>query len=103
MAETTYVVTIGDRTVAVTLRVQDAATFVKVDGGVERAVGLTDVRGVLATLQLDGRSTELMVDRSADGVRVALDGVGYEATVVDEARARLASLAGGRKAADSHA
>ena len=103
MAETTYLVTIGERTLAVRVRDADGSTFVAVDGGVERAVGLTEVRGVLATLQLDGRSTELMVDRSADGARVALDGVGYEATGVDEARARLASLTGGRKAAAAHA
>jgi biotin carboxyl carrier protein len=96
---TTYQVTIGDRVARVQLRRAGDDVFVTVDDGEERRAGLTHVRGALHTLSLGDRRTELLAAAGPDEVRLTLGGLEYRAEVVDEAHARLASVAGGRAAA----
>lgn len=98
MAETSYQVTLGERVLRVQVRRDGDRTLVRVDDGEERPVQLGTVHGPLRWLMLGDRRTELMAALGEDGVRLAVDGIEFRAEVVDEARARLASVAGSRAA-----
>jgi biotin carboxyl carrier protein len=102
MAETTYQVTIGDRVLRVQLRREGDAVLARVDDGDSRPVDLRAVHGALYSMSIGDQNTELLAAVSDEGVvTLALGGLEYRAEVVDEARARLASVAGARAA--SHA
>ena len=96
MAETSYQVTLGERVLRVQVRPEGDGWLVRVDDGEERAVHFGTVRGPLRWLVVGDRRTELMAGVADDGVRLALDGVELHAEVLDLARARLASVVGGR-------
>jgi len=98
MAETSYQVTLGERVLRVQVRRDGDRTLVRVDDGEERPVHLGTVHGPLRWLMLGDRRTELMAALGEDGVRLAVDGIEFRAEVIDEARARLASVAGSRAA-----
>ena len=92
---TTYEVTIGERVVRVALRSTDAGMFARIDDGAERLVHLATLHGVLRSLDLDGARSELLASPPRDGVvDMVINGLEYHASVIDEARARLASVAG---------
>jgi biotin carboxyl carrier protein len=96
---TTYQVTIGEQTLRVEVRRTGDAVSVRVNAGEELVVALTRVRAAVYGLVVDGRRAELMARVTDDSsVDLALEGHELRAEVVDEARARLASLAGGRVA-----
>ena len=99
MAETVYQVTIGDRVLRIQLRRSEDGSFVRVDGGEERRVDVGASHGALHWLVLGDRRVEFLATRVEDEVIVTLNGLEHRAGVVDEARARLASVAGGRAAA----
>jgi biotin carboxyl carrier protein len=96
-----YQVTVGERVVRVALRGAGDHAFVSVDDGPERPVQLQQVHGPLRTLVLGERRIELLAVRDEAAVRLTIGGLEYRAEVLDEAHARLASVAGGRMA--SHA
>jgi acetyl/propionyl-CoA carboxylase alpha subunit len=96
MAETTYQVTLGERVLNVRVRQEGDGWLVRVDDGEERPVHLGTVRGPLRWLVVGDRRMELMAGVTEDGVRLALDGLELRAEVIDLARARLASVVGGR-------
>lgn len=96
-----YQVTLGERTVRVELRRQGDHLLVKVDDGPVRPVQMSQVRGPLRTLVLGERRIELLAALNDDVVRLAIGGLEYRAEVLDEAHARLASVAGAR--ASGHA
>lgn len=89
-----YLVTLGEETVSVTLRRDGDRLLVRVGDGPEQPASLTRERGTLRTLALGVRRVELLADRTTDGAHVAINGLTYAARVVDEARARLAGMAG---------
>jgi biotin carboxyl carrier protein len=89
---TVYQVTIGQRTLRVTLRRDGEQTFARVDDGAEQPVALRTVHGVLRALEVGERRLELMAARNHEGVALAIGGLDYRADVVDEAHARLASV-----------
>jgi propionyl-CoA carboxylase alpha chain len=94
---TTYLVTLGERVVSVAVRRDAQRVYVSVDGGLEQPVSLTAVHGPLHALVLGDRRTEVLAARSdRQTTAVAIRGLEYRAEVVDAARARLASVAGGR-------
>jgi biotin carboxyl carrier protein len=97
MAARTYQVSLGERVLRVQVRREADAAYVRVDDGEEQPVELRALHGTLHTLRIGDAQTEVltMVDRDGQ-VRMAIDGLEYTAEVVDEARARLASVAGGR-------
>jgi biotin carboxyl carrier protein len=97
MPTRTYQATIGERVLRVQVRRNGDAAFVRVDDGEEVQVDLRLLHGALHTLKLADEQTELLasIGRDAD-VRLAIDGLEYAVEVVDEARARLASVAGAR-------
>ena len=99
MAETVYQVTIGDRVLRIQLRRGEDGSFVRVDGGEERRVDVGASHGALDWLVLGDRRAEFLATRVEDEVIVTLNGLEHRAEVVDEARARLASVAGGHGAA----
>jgi biotin carboxyl carrier protein len=99
---TTYQVTLGARVLRVQLRRADEVVYVRVDDGDERPVALTEVGGALYTLSIGEARTELMATVDGDRVSIALGGIEYRAEVVDEAHARLASVAGARSAGHAH-
>ena len=70
--------------------------FAQVDDGDEVAVQLNALRSPLRSLVVGDRRYELLARRSADEVEIALRGVGYRASVMDEAHARLAQVAAAR-------
>jgi len=47
---------------------------------------------VLHSLVMAGERTELLARRGSDGVDLTIDGIAYQAEVLDEAHARLAQL-----------
>lgn len=96
MPETIYQVTVGERVVRVQVRHEGEHVLVRVDDGDERPVQLGTVRGPLRWLGRGDRRTELMAVLDGEGVRLAVGGLELQADVLDEARARLASVAGGR-------
>ncbi|HEX8967647.1 MAG TPA: biotin/lipoyl-containing protein [Chloroflexota bacterium] len=93
--------TVGDRVLRVRLRREMDQLLVRVDDGQEQPASLGVVRGALHWLLVGERRTELLASVSDDVVTLAVDGLAYDAEVVDEARARLASVVGAR--AVSHA
>jgi len=101
MPETTYEVTVGKQVLRVRVRREaNNDLLVRVDDGVERSVQLGTVRGPLRWLAIGDHNTELMAALVDDGVSIAVGGLELRAEVLDEARARLASVAGAR--AQSH-
>jgi glutaconyl-CoA/methylmalonyl-CoA decarboxylase subunit gamma len=97
MAETTtYQVTLGDRLVRVQLRRDGERLLARVDDGAEQDVELRHMRGTLHALRIGHRRTELLADERDGTVALAIAGLEYRAEVVDEAHARLASVAGAR-------
>jgi 3-methylcrotonyl-CoA carboxylase alpha subunit len=96
MAVTTYQVTIGERVVRVQVQREGEHLLVRVDDGDERPVQLGTVRSPLRWLGLGDRRTELMAVLDGEGVNLAVDCLEVHAEVLDDARARLASVAGGR-------
>jgi biotin carboxyl carrier protein len=100
VAATTYLVTIGERVVRVMVRRQVSnGVMVRIDDGPEQPVDLGQVQGPLRSLVLGDRRVELLADRSEDQVTLAIDGLEYQAQVVDEVRARLASVSAARAGA----
>ncbi len=96
---TTYQVTIGERVLRVELRrIDDDGWTVRVDDGEEQPVQIGIVHGVLHWLRRDNRRMELLARATEEDVTLSIAGLDYSARVVDEARARLASVAGGRAA-----
>lgn len=93
MPARTYQVTIGQQAVLVTLRRDDGRLYVRVGEGEERPVELTTVRQTLRGVALGASRAELLAERAADAVLVAVHGLQYRAEVQDEARARLARVA----------
>jgi biotin carboxyl carrier protein len=96
-----YQVTLGERVLRVQVRREADAAFVRVDEGEEVRVDWHLLHGALHTLRLGDQQIELLaaVDREGE-IRMAIDGLEFAAEVVDEARARLATVAGAR--AGSH-
>lgn len=92
---TTYQVTIGDRVVEVALRRDGDAVYARVDAGEEIPVRLWQVSDPLYSLAVGHQRRELAARRAGGAVTLALGGRLYEGEVVDAARARLASVAGG--------
>ena len=89
---TTYQVTIGDRTLKVTLRREGDTLYARIGHGHEIAVALETVEGSLKTLIAGNRRVELLAQRTADTTLIAVAGAQLQADVVDEARARLAKV-----------
>jgi biotin carboxyl carrier protein len=99
----TYQVTVGDRVLQVELRDTEEGVFARVDDGEEVPADLRQLHGTLHALRLDGRLEEVVaVAREHGEVQLALRGLQFVAEVVDEARARLASVAGTRGGAHAH-
>ncbi|HET6319203.1 MAG TPA: acetyl-CoA carboxylase biotin carboxyl carrier protein subunit [Chloroflexota bacterium] len=92
----TYQVTIGERTLKVSLRRDGDAAYASLDNGPEVKVQLDALHGALYSLALDGMQKELLARRSENEVELTIAGLGYRAEVLDEAHARLAQVAGGR-------
>jgi propionyl-CoA carboxylase alpha subunit len=95
---TTYQVTIGERVLRVELRRLGDRYLARVDDGEEQPVELRTVHGALRSLVVGDGRTELLAARTADGVSLAIAGLEYQAEVLDELHARLASVAGTRAA-----
>lgn len=92
-----YQVTVGERVVRVELRRAGDKMFARLDDGVEQLVELQQVHGPLRTLVVGERRVELLATvQKDDAVRVTIGGVEYQAEVLDDAHARLASVAGTR-------
>jgi biotin carboxyl carrier protein len=91
-----YQVTIGERVLRVQLRRTEDGCFVRVDDSQEQRAELGAVHGSVHWLVLGQRRAELMARVADDEVTLTVGGFEYRAEVVDEARARLASVAGGR-------
>lgn len=98
MPETTYQVTLGDRTFNVRVRRSADQVFVRIDDSVEIPASLERVRGAAYALSLGQQRIELLGAIGTDEIQLAIDGQDYHAQVVDEAHARLASVAGSRAA-----
>jgi biotin carboxyl carrier protein len=93
-----YQVTLGGRVLKVELRHADERVFVRLDDGPEQPVELGRIRGPLGWLVLGQRRYELLALPAGDSVSLAIGGLEYRADVLDEAHARVASLAGARAA-----
>lgn len=96
MPATTYEVTLGERIVRVQVRQAGDRVLVSLDGGPEQPASLRTVHGLLRSLEIGRRRTELLAAWDSEGVRLSLGGLELRAEVQDEARARLASVAGAR-------
>ena len=96
-----YQVTIGERVVNVHLRRAGDQVFARIDDGDEQQVQLSTIHGALRALAVGPRRTELLLAQTGAGVTAAVDGLEYVAEVLDEAHARLASVASSRS--QSHA
>src|SRR5919199_4108702 len=95
MTDTVYQVTIDDRVLRVQLRRTQAGCLVRVDDGDEQRVEMGASHGAVYWLALGERRAELLARTEDDQVTLTIGGLGQRAEVVDEARARLASVAGG--------
>jgi propionyl-CoA carboxylase alpha chain len=93
-----YQVTLGDRIVRVELRRAGDRVFVKVDDNQEQPIQLEQVHGPLRSMVLGERRIELLATLDDDAVRLTIGGLEYRAEVLDDAHARLASVAGSRTA-----
>jgi biotin carboxyl carrier protein len=89
---TSYQVTIGERVLHVQLRRDGDGYLVRVDDSEERPVQLGTVHGVLRSLAIGARRGEVLAAVDGDSVDLSLGGVGFRAEVLDERRARLASV-----------
>src|SRR5438874_1345609 len=98
MVATKYQVTIGERVLQVCLRREGDRCFARVDDGEEQPVQLTTLYGSLRASDLGQGRAELLAVRDAEGVSVAIGGVDYRADVIDEAHARLRTVAGAKAA-----
>jgi biotin carboxyl carrier protein len=99
----TYQVTIDDRILKVEVRAADDGVYVRLDDGDEVRADLRQLHGALHALQLAQGHEEIMAARRATPeVQLAIRGIQYSAEVVDEAHARLASVAGARAAGHAH-
>ncbi len=86
-----------------TIRVEVGDGSVRVDDGDEQPADLLALHGPLYALTTGDQRREVMARVDRNGVvNVFIDGLAYEAEVVDEAHARLASMAGGRSATHAH-
>jgi biotin carboxyl carrier protein len=94
MTTTSYQVTIGERVLRVRLRRDGERLLVAVDDGPEREAQLDTVHGVLRSLVLGDRRGEVLAATGREGVGVCVGGLQFQAEVLDERRARLASVAG---------
>jgi biotin carboxyl carrier protein len=99
MPSTTYQVTLGERVVRVELRTDGEQLLARVDGGQEQPVELETIRGALRSLVVGGRRTDVLAQAQEQSVRLTIDGLEYEAEVLDELRARLSQVSGSRAAA----
>lgn len=90
----TYRVTVGERVLSVAVARSADGFVVSVDGGVERRVAFDTVHGAMRSFLIDDARCEVMAQVTAEGAVVAIGGLEYTADVADEARARLASVAG---------
>jgi biotin carboxyl carrier protein len=97
-AESAYQVTIGERVLGVRLRRVEDTCFVRVDDGEERRVEIGAAHGPVHWLVLGERRAELLARVGDEAVTLTVGGLEYRAEVVDEARARLASVASARGA-----
>jgi biotin carboxyl carrier protein len=103
MPTTTYQVTIDQRVLKVQVRTGEDGAFVRVDDGDEQPAELEQLHGCLYGLRVgDARDEVLAVSREHGEVRLTLRGLEYAAEVVDEAHARLASVAGARAGGHAH-
>jgi len=93
-----YQVTLGERVVRVELRRAGEHFFARVDDGAEQAVKLEQVHGLLRTVVVGDRRIELLATVQGDDVRLTIGGIEFEAEVLDDAHARLASVTGRRTA-----
>ena len=99
----TYLVTLDQRTLRVQVRTDLDGTYVRVDDGAEVRADLRSLHGVLHGLTLGDAQVDVLAQAREQGqVRLALRGLEYTAEVVDEAHARLASVAGARAGAHAH-
>lgn len=99
----TYQVTIGERIFKIEVRSADEGVFVRVDESEETRADLRRLHGALYALTLgDGRDEVMIVRRDGAEVQLAVHGRQYAADVVDEAHARLASVAGARAGGHAH-
>ena len=99
MTTTTYQVLIGEHVLRVQLRRAADGVFVRVNDADEQPAALSPVRATAHSLVVGERRSELLAQvREQATVRLALEGLEVRAEVVDEARAKLASLAGARAA-----
>jgi biotin carboxyl carrier protein len=103
MPTTTYQVTVDQRVLKVQVRSSEDGVFVRVDDGDEQPAHLQPLHGSLYALRLgDSRDEVVAGRRELAEVRLAMRGLEYAAEVVDEAHARLASVAGARAGAHAH-
>jgi biotin carboxyl carrier protein len=92
-----YQVTIGEKVMSVELRRAGDQVFARVNDGAEQSVQLQQVHGPLRTLVVGERRVELLAAvQKDDAVRLTIGGVEYQAEVLDDAHARLASVTGAR-------
>ena len=92
-----YQVTLGEKVVRVELRRASDQLLARVDDGPEQPVQLQPVHGPLRALVLGERRIELLAElQDDDAVRLTIGGLEYQAEVLDDAHARLASVAGSR-------
>src|SRR5262249_34707422 len=99
----TYLVTLEERTLRVQVRAADDGVYVRVDDGAEVRADLRSLHGALHALVLGDQRIEVMAQAREQGqVGLALRGLEYAAEVVDEAHARLASVAGARVGSHAH-
>ncbi len=92
-----YQVTVGERIMRVELRRAGDQFFARVDDGAEQPLELRQVHGALRTLVLGERRLELLAAiQPEDAVRLTIVGLEYQAEVLDDAHARLASVTGAR-------
>jgi pyruvate carboxylase subunit B len=94
MAERTFLVTVGDRTLTVALRQEGETTWGRVGDGPEQQVRLESGSGALHTLVAGSRHRDLLAARAAGHVELAQADAVLELDVEDAARARLAQVAG---------
>jgi biotin carboxyl carrier protein len=85
------------------VREADDGVFVRVDDAEEQRAELRHVHGALYVLSLDkARAEVLAVSPQVGQVRLAMGGLEYAAEVVDEAHARLASVAAAHGGGHAH-
>jgi biotin carboxyl carrier protein len=94
-----YEVRIGKRTLRVSLHSAADAVYASVDDSTGQRVALATVRGALRSLVVGEQRVELLGARHGEAVALSIDGLLYEAEVLDELRARLSSLAAAGAAA----